>query len=188
MVIPLLLLSRQHGEELDQNTYGVWNRRQNVYASLKVCIFWHGCLISTTTVVGTYRKHRLGRFHNGQKYVIRDMKMGGEVSSFSASMIKLIWGSTQILQLLLKPCPQVDAMYWFRFLLLCSSSPSPQKFVFADDKSKPKPPIPRTNLLTQALYMGHNGSSFGYHCIAVTVCIFVFQVFSAYPQGKKRCN
>ena len=29
-----------------------------------------------------------------------------------------IWRSTQILQLLLKSCPQVDAMYWFRFLLL----------------------------------------------------------------------
>ena len=53
MVIPLLL-SRQQGEELDQNTYGVRNRRQNVYVSLEVCIFWLGCLISTTTVVGTY--------------------------------------------------------------------------------------------------------------------------------------
>ena len=58
MVIPLLL-SRQQGEELDQNTYseyGVRNRRQNVYDSLEVCIFSLGCLISTTTVVvvGTY--------------------------------------------------------------------------------------------------------------------------------------
>ena len=53
MVTPLLL-SRQQGEELDQNTYGVRNRRQNVCASLEVCIFWLGCLISTTTVVGTY--------------------------------------------------------------------------------------------------------------------------------------
>ena len=52
MVIPLLL-SRQQGEELDQNMYGVRNRRQNVYASLEaVCIFWLGCLISTTTTVG----------------------------------------------------------------------------------------------------------------------------------------
>ena len=42
------LLSRQQGEELDQNTYGVRNRRQNVYASLEVCIFWLGCLINTT--------------------------------------------------------------------------------------------------------------------------------------------
>ena len=41
-------------EELDQNTYRVRNRRQNVYATLEVCIFWLGCLISTTTVVGTY--------------------------------------------------------------------------------------------------------------------------------------
>ena len=52
MVIPLLL-SRQQGEQLDQNTYGMRNRRQNVYASLEVCIFWVGCLMSTTTVVGT---------------------------------------------------------------------------------------------------------------------------------------
>ena len=37
--------------------------------------------------------------------------MGGEVSRFSANMIKLIWSSTQILQFLLKPCPQVDAIY-----------------------------------------------------------------------------
>ena len=35
-------------------TRRVRNRRQNVYASLEVCIFWIGCLISTTTVVGTY--------------------------------------------------------------------------------------------------------------------------------------
>ena len=54
MVIPLLL-SRQQGEELDQNTYGVRNRRQKVYASLEVCKFWLGYLISTaTTVVCTY--------------------------------------------------------------------------------------------------------------------------------------
>ena len=32
--------------------------------------------------------------------------MRGEVSRFSASMIKLIWSSTQILQLLLKPVPR----------------------------------------------------------------------------------
>ena len=53
MVIPFLL-SRQQGEELDQNTYGVRNRQQNVNASLEVCIFWLVCLISTSTVVGIY--------------------------------------------------------------------------------------------------------------------------------------
>ena len=42
------------GEELDQNTYGMRSRRQNVSVSLEVCTVWLGCLISTTTVVGTY--------------------------------------------------------------------------------------------------------------------------------------
>ena len=42
-VMPLVL-SHQQGEELDQNTYAVQNRRQNVYASLEVCIFLLGCL------------------------------------------------------------------------------------------------------------------------------------------------
>ena len=143
MVIPLLL-SRQQGEELDQNTYGVRNRRQNVYASLEVCIFWLGCLISTTTVVvGTYSKHGLGRFHDGQEYVIRNTKMGGEVSRFSASMIKLIGSSIQILQLLLKPCPQVDAMYRFRFLLLCSfpspATKSPFLLMTNENQTSPAP-------------------------------------------------
>ena len=36
-----LLLSRQQGEELDQNTYGVRNRRQSVYPSLEVkCVYF----------------------------------------------------------------------------------------------------------------------------------------------------
>ena len=48
------LLCRKQGEELDQNTYGMRNRRQNVYASPEMCVFWLGCLISTTTVVGAY--------------------------------------------------------------------------------------------------------------------------------------
>ena len=32
-------------------------------------------------------------------------------------------------------------------------------------------------VLSPLLYMGHRGSSFGYRCIAVTVCVFVCQVF-----------
>ena len=90
---------------------------------------------------GYILKTRAWPFHDGQKYVIRNTKMGGEVPRFLASMIKLIWSGTQILQLLLKPYPQVDAVYWFRFLLLCSS-PSHQKSVSADDKSKPNKPSP----------------------------------------------
>ena len=80
--------------------------------------------------------------------------MGGEVSRFSASMIKLIWSSTQILQLLLKPCPQVDAMYWFRFLLLLlSATKSPFLLMTNQNQTSPAQPlISRTNLLTQALY------------------------------------
>ena len=111
------------------NTFGMRNPRQNGCFSLEVCIFWLGCLICTTTVVGTYWKHGLGRFHDEHKYVIRNTNMGGEVSRISASMIKLIWSSTQFLQLLLKPCPQVDAMYWFRFLILLLS-PSHQRSPF----------------------------------------------------------
>ena len=36
------------------NTYGMRNRRQNVYVSPEICAYWVGCLISTTTFVGTY--------------------------------------------------------------------------------------------------------------------------------------
>ena len=60
------------------------------------------------------------------------------------------------------------------------TSPSLQKFVSADDKSKHKhaqPFITRTNILTLALYMSHIGGSFGYRDIAGTalhaVCVFV---------------
>ena len=57
---------------------------------------------------------------------------------------------------------------------------SPQKCVFADDKSKHKhaqPFVTRTNLLILALYMSHSDGSFGYRGIAATaihaVCVFV---------------
>ena len=62
--------------------HGVRNHRQNVYASPEVCIFWLDCLISTTTVVGTYWKHGLGRFHDGQKYVIRNKKWEAKFRAF----------------------------------------------------------------------------------------------------------
>ena len=59
-----------------------------------------------------------------------------------------------------------------------------QKPVSADDQSKlNKPLIPQTNLLTQALYMSHSGSSFGYRCTAVTaahaicVCLYLFVLY-----------
>ena len=82
-----------------------------------------------TEICHTKHENGLSAF----RFFFRNTKMGGEVSRLSASMIKLIWSSTQILQLLRKPCPQVDAVYWFRFLLLCSS-PSHQKSVSTDDK------------------------------------------------------
>ena len=60
------------------------------------------------------------------------------------------------------------------------TSPSLQKFVSADDKSKHKhaqPFITRTNILALALYMSHSGGSFGYRGIAGSaihaVCVFV---------------
>ena len=36
-----------------EKTYGIWNRRRNVYASLEVWMLWLGCL-SITTVHGAY--------------------------------------------------------------------------------------------------------------------------------------
>ena len=56
MVIPLLLLCRQQGEELHGETYGMRNRRRNIYASPELWMIWLGCL-RTTTAVGTCREN-----------------------------------------------------------------------------------------------------------------------------------
>ena len=73
------------------------------------------------------------------------------------------------------------------------TSPSLQKFVSADDKSKHKhaqPFITRTNILTLALYMSHIGGSFGYRGIAGTaihaVCVFCLKVSYIFRGDKKR--
>ena len=71
------------------------------------------------------------------------------------------------------------------------TSPSPQKFVSADDKSKHKdaqPFITRTNLLTPALYKSHSGGSFGYRGIAATaihaVCVFVLGCLTFFAERR----
>ena len=76
-----------------------------------------------------------------------------------------------------------------------TTSPSPQKFVSADDKSKHKhaqPFITRTNLLTLALYMSHSGGSFGYRGIAVTaihaVCVFVLGCLTFFVERRSEAS
>ena len=54
-------------------------------------------------------------------------------------------------------------------------------FLLMTNQNQTSPPlIPRTNLLTLALYMSHSGSSFGDRCVAVTAvhaeCVFVWGV------------
>ena len=71
---------------------------------------------------------------------------------------------------------------------LLLSQPPKVRFYWWQIKTKQAQPlIPRTNLLTQALYMGHSGSSFGYRCIVVTVCVLCFKsfMFSAYRLSPK---
>ena len=75
------------------------------------------------------------------------------------------------------------------------TSPSPQKFVSADDKSKHKhaqPLIARTNLLTLALYMSHSGGSFGYRGIAATaihaVCVFVLECITFFVERRSEAS
>ena len=75
------------------------------------------------------------------------------------------------------------------------TSPSLQKFVSADDKSKHKhaqPFITRTNILTLALYMSHIGGSFGYRGIAGTaihaVCVFVLRCLTFFVETRSEAS
>ena len=174
-----LVLSRQQGKELDQNTYRMRNRRLNV------CIFY-----ILARLPNKHNHRRRGyilkarawplpwwteichtKHENGRRSLAllgkHDQAHLEQHSNSPASSEPMTPGRCRVLvsippALLLSQPPKVRFCWW-------------------QIKTKQAQPlIPRTNLLTQALYMGHSGSRFGYRCIVVTLCVLCLKKKSGY--------
>ena len=109
------------------------------------------------------------------------MEMGGEVSRFSACMIKLIWNSTQIVQLLqslLFPC-RYHVLIFPRPIAPLPATKS--LFLLMTNQNQTSPvPLPQNQLPDSRSVQESQQQQLGYRCIAVTavhaMCVFVWSV------------
>ena len=167
------------------------NRRQNDYVSLEVCISWLGCLITTTNprrrgYILKTRAWPLPRWteicHTKHENEGRSLALLGkhdqahleQHSNSSASSGAMSPGRCHVLVSVLPPAP-----------LPATKSP----FLLMRNQTKQAQPlIPKTYLLTQALYMVTAAAALPITASQSPCAFLCLKCFLLIPQGKKRRN